>query len=179
MPYPWSITIPKIGAHSTLVPLGLDAEGALAVPPVDEPMQASWYAGADPRTEDADHDGVPDGDGDEWQPGESGGPAVLSGHVDGTGPDGRKGFPGIFARLPELAAGDEILIDRVDGSRLRFVVTEVQRYSKDALPWDRIMAETEEPELRAITCGGEFDRASGHYRDNDVIFAELAPGQSS
>jgi hypothetical protein len=29
-----------------------------------------------------------------------------------------------------------------------------------------------EPVLRLITCGGSFDRSTGHYRDNIIVFAE-------
>jgi hypothetical protein len=32
---------------------------------------------------------------------------------------------------------------------------------------------TNEPELRLITCGGAFDPATGHYRDNVIAFATL------
>lgn len=163
VPAPTAVTIPKIGAHSSLIPLGLTADGGLDVPPVDTPEQAAWYAGKEP-----------DVTGDEYGPGSEDGPAILSGHVDGTGPNGQHGYPGVFARLGELVAGDEILIDREDGAQLRFVVTAVERYSKASLPWDRIMAKTAKPSIRAITCGGSFDTAAGHYRDNDVVFAELA-----
>jgi hypothetical protein len=166
VPDPTEVTIPKIGAHSTLIPLGLTSDGALDVPPVDTPAQAAWYAGKQP-----------DVDGDEYEPGSPDGPAILSGHVDGTGPNGQHGYPGVFAKLGELVAGDQILIDREDGSQLTFVVTAVERYSKDALPWDRIMAPTEKPSLRAITCGGEFDPAARHYVDNVVVFADLAADQ--
>lgn len=168
---PTAITIPKLGAHSTLIPLGLGPDGELAPPPVDQPMQAGWYAGADPRTEDSDGDGRPDGDGDEFQPGEIG-PAIVAGHVDGV-VNGRKGQPGIFARLHELAPGDEILIDRDGQTSLRFVVTAVQRYRKAAFPTQAVYGPTERPELRLITCGGEFDRASGHYVDNTIAWATL------
>ena len=37
----------------------------------------------------------------------------------------------------------------------------------------RIWAPAEQPVLRLVTSGGTFDRASGHYTDNIVIFAEL------
>jgi hypothetical protein len=29
--------------------------------------------------------------------------------------------------------------------------------------------------LRLVTCGGTFDRASGHYRDNGIVFATALP----
>jgi hypothetical protein len=41
----------------------------------------------------------------------------------------------------------------------------------EALPTERIWNRTSEPVLRLITCGGSFDRSSGHYRDNIIVFA--------
>jgi len=163
IPDPTAISIPKLGVQSTLEPLGLTPEGALEVPPVDDPGQAAWYAGA-----------KPDVDGDEFKPGSEDGPAIISGHVDGTGPNGQHGFPGVFAKLTELAPGDQILVDREDGSQLKFVVTAVERYSKADLPWDKIMGPIDKPALRLITCGGDFDLAARHYKDNVVTYAELA-----
>lgn len=158
---PATITIPKINAHSTLEPLGLTPDGALDVPPVERPEQAGWYAGA-----------RPDADGDEWKPGERG-PAVIAGHVDGLYPDGRKGKPGIFARLHELAPGDEVIVEQVDGDQLTYRVTAVEQVGKHAFPWDRVMAEDGRATLQLITCGGEFNRARGHYEDNVIVFTEL------
>ncbi len=33
---------------------------------------------------------------------------------------------------------------------------------------------TARPELRLITCGGPFDKRTGSYPDNTVVFARLA-----
>lgn len=158
---PTAISIPKIGAQSSLIPLGLTETNELDVPPVSEPGQASWYAGRDPAF-----------DGDEWQPGENG-PAIIAGHVDGTGPDGRKGYPGVFARLTELAPGDQIVIERSPKAPLTFVVTGVEQVKKAAFPWDRVMAGTDTPTLRLITCSGPFQRSTGHYVENTIVWAEL------
>jgi sortase (surface protein transpeptidase) len=144
----------------------------MAVPPVDQPGQASWYAG--------EH---PDVDGDEWQPGENG-PAVIAGHVDGI-VNGQKGSPGVFFRLHELTPGAEIIVDRDGADPLTFVVDRVEQHHKDALDpaskqYDPALVDaiylgpTERPELRIVTCGGTFDRASGHYLDNVIVWAHLA-----
>lgn len=168
---PTAVGIPKLGAWSTLIPLGLtdvdcpDEPPCLDTPPVTAPMQAGWYAGQDPEFP-----------GDEWQPGEPG-PAVIAGHVDGV-VDGRKGQPGIFLRLHELVPGDQIIVERnhpeTPQSPLTFVVTSVQRYPKAAFPTEQVYGESGRPVLHLITCGGEFDRESGHYIDNVVVGAELA-----
>jgi sortase (surface protein transpeptidase) len=160
-PAPTAITIPAIGAHSTLVPLGLTPERALEVPPVDAPLQAGYYAGADPAKP-----------GDEVVPGAVGA-AVVVGHVDGV-IDGAKGRPGIFYRLREVKPGDEILIDRADGSQLRFVVERVEHHDKDSFPTSEVYGATPGPELRLITCGGSFDHEARSYRENIVAFARLA-----
>jgi hypothetical protein len=33
--------------------------------------------------------------------------------------------------------------------------------------------------LRLITCGGTFDRSTGHYRSNVVVYARLADGAAA
>ena len=67
---PTRVTVPSISAESSLVATGTQADGSLEVPPVSEPMQASWFNGSP-------------------TPGEIG-PSVILGHVNGNGQ------PGIF-----------------------------------------------------------------------------------
>ncbi|WP_436492698.1 class F sortase [Actinokineospora sp. HUAS TT18] len=145
---PASITIPKIGAESTLVPLGLNPDQTVEVPPVTQPMQAGWYR-LGPRPGDV-------------------GPAVVLGHVDGGGK------PGIFHRLRELAAGDEVRVSRADGSVALFTVTRVEQIAKKEFPTDRVYGETDAAELRLITCGGSFDAAAKSYRENVIVYASLS-----
>lgn len=156
-PDPVAISIPAIDAHSSLIALGLNDDDTLAVPSLDEPMQAAWYAGRDPAFA-----------GDEWDPGENG-PAIISGHVDG------RGKAGIFARLRELEEGDVVTVERDRADPVMFEVTGIERVSKDAFPWDRVMAPTAGPELRLITCGGDFNAATGHYEDNWIAWAREVP----
>jgi hypothetical protein len=158
---PTAIDIPKLGAHSTLEQLGLDpATGELLAPPIDEPMQAGFYGGPDPVFI-----------GDEVLPGELG-PAVVAAHVDGV-IDGRKGQPGLFHQLHTLQPGDEVLIERQDAPTLRFAVYAVELHTKAEFPTGRVYGDTDRPELRLVTCGGPFDRGSGHYTDNWIVWAAL------
>ncbi|MCP2203097.1 Sortase family protein [Lentzea flava] len=144
---PTEVRIPKIGATSSLIPLGLNPDETIEVPPVEKPMQAGWYKLA--RT-----------------PGEVG-PAVLLGHVDGN----RQ--PGIFFRLKELVAGDEVEVSRKDGSTARFRVHRTEQIAKNSFPTEAVYGDTREPELRLITCGGSFDQAAHSYRDNIIVYAKL------
>ncbi|GAB3153869.1 class F sortase [Amycolatopsis stemonae] len=144
---PVSIDIPKIRAHSSLVPLGVNADNTIQVPPVTTPLQAGWYTYAP-------------------TPGEVG-PAIVLGHVDGNHQKG------IFYRLKELAAGDRVSIARKDGSTALFEVTKVHQVPKQDFENEGVYDDTAGPELRLITCGGVFDRSAHNYVDNIVVYAKL------
>jgi sortase family protein len=163
---PTAITIPKIGARSDIIPLGLNVDGSLQVPPVDDPLQAGWWAGPKP--------GVA-GEPGEVRPGERGS-AVVAAHVDGV-INGRKGQPGLFARLHELVPGDEVFVDQVDGGQLRFLVARVEQHDKDKFPTAAVYEASDASRLNLVTCTGSFDRAAGHYRSNLIVFTTLAPEQ--
>ena len=138
---PTAVRIPAIGVDARLVAVGLKADGAMQVPDFG---LAGWYERG-PRPGDP-------------------GPAVLVGHVDSrSGPD-------VFARLRELAPGDRVTVRYASGTRV-FGVERVERHPKTALPVADIWPATSRPLLRLITCGGQFDRRSGHYLDNVVVFA--------
>ncbi len=61
------------------------------------------------------------------------------------------------------------------GEPRTFVVIDAAQYPKGDLPDSVFGFGAPEPELRLITCGGTFDAATGHYRDNYVVYAQLAP----
>jgi hypothetical protein len=82
--------------------------------------------------------------------------------------------PAVFDRLRSLQPGDEILVDRADGTTVRFEVTAEGTYRRAAFPSDLVYYPTLEPELRLVTCGGPFDAGTGTYRDHLVVFAAQA-----
>ena len=57
---------------------------------------------------------------------------------------------------------------------LAFRITKVEQFSRRNFPTKRVYGATKDPELRLITCGGDYDHAAGHYKDNLVVFADLA-----
>jgi hypothetical protein len=140
---PVGVEIPRVGITSSLERLALDDDGVLAAPA--SYGTAGWFAGGP-------------------EPGQPG-PAVVAGHVDSR--DG----PAVFYRLAELRPGDEVLVHREDGSTVRFRVDEVDQHAKDAFPTASVYGPVPGPELRLITCAGEFDRSSHAYRDNLVVYA--------
>ena len=49
----------------------------------------------------------------------------------------------------------------------------LQKVAKDTFPTAAVYGKSAYPSLRLITCGGPFDRATGHYVDNIVVYAHL------
>jgi hypothetical protein len=142
-PRPVRITIPAIGVSAPIIALGLDRSGALEVP--HDFGDTGWWAGG-------------------ARPGERG-PAVIAGHVDSyTG-------PAVFFRVGKLSRGDLIIVQRADGRLVHFHVQRTAHYPKAHFPSAEVYGPTGGPALRLITCSGTFDRASGHYLDNTVVYA--------
>ena len=142
---PRRLLIPTIGVDSRLQRLGRNADGSVEVPL--EWQVAGWFAEGP-------------------APGERG-PAVILGHVDS-----RTG-PAVFYHLRELQPGDAILVKHAQGRVTKFVVDRVEQFDKNGFPTHAVYFPTLKPVLRLITCGGDFDQSSGHYRDNVIAFASL------
>jgi sortase (surface protein transpeptidase) len=146
-PVPVRIDIPVIEVSSPLDRLGRARDRTVQVPSRWE--RAGWYA---PGT----------------RPGDPGS-AVILGHVDS------KRGPAVFYRLRELRRGDLVEVAGADGTSVRFAVDRVEQFDKRRFPTDEVYYPTLTPELRLVTCGGEFDATAGHYRSTIIVFATLRP----
>ncbi|WP_033294846.1 class F sortase [Amycolatopsis jejuensis] len=144
---PVSIDVSSIAAHSSLVPLGLNDDKTVQVPPVDQPLQAGWYKFGP-------------------LPGQIG-PAVILGHIDGNHQKG------IFWRLHEVKTGDQVVIGRKDGSKATFTVTKVDQIAKKTFPTEAVYGNTSDPQIRLITCGGTYDPEKKSYLDNIIVYGSL------
>lgn len=140
---PTTLRIPDIQLNTTITPVGLDKDGALIVP--DNSNIAGWY------------DKSP-------TPGQKG-PSVIDGHLDN-----ETGIA-VFWRLRELVPGQIVEIDRADGTTAKFAVDKVQSYSQSNFPTAEVYNNLNHSGLRLITCGGTFDKATGHYSENVIVFA--------
>lgn len=140
------LVIPYVGVDAPLIDLRLDSERRLPAPPEDEPDVAGWYA-------------------DGPSPGEPG-TAIAVGHLDtNTG-------PAVFGGLGELKRGKRVEVRRADGRTAVYSVDAIKSYEKDKFPNREVYGARKRPELRLITCGGNYDRRTG-YSGNVVVFAHL------
>jgi hypothetical protein len=141
---PTTLAIPALRVQATVVPVDSSGE-ILGVPP--DPAQVGWWTGSAP-------------------PGAASGTVVIDGHIDSatTG-------PGAFYQLTDLHINDPLTITTTTGDRRNYTVTGRRTYPKtNRLPPD-LFATTGPPRLVLITCGGSFDRSTGSYSHNIVVFA--------
>ena len=142
-PLPVRLRIPSLQVDAPVGPVGTLPDRSVEVP--DRWEEVGWFDGG-------------------ARPGEDG-PAALLGHVDS------KAGPAVFVRLPQVRRGAVVEVVDAEGGVARFAVDRVQQYPKTRFPTEAVYLPVLRPELRLITCGGAFDRSTGHYVDNIVVYA--------
>ncbi|WP_203811321.1 class F sortase [Paractinoplanes tereljensis] len=141
---PARIRIDRLNVSATVVPVGVDAAGEVVVPPSVDTV--GWYRYGPGL-------GMP-------------GSMVVAGHVDSA----QQGN-GAFARLRMLGTGDRVEVTGTDGHVAAYRVVGREEYPKATIQLDRYFTSTGPQRLTLITCGGPFNQATGHYRDNVVVTA--------
>jgi sortase (surface protein transpeptidase) len=146
---PQRLDIPDLGVQAPVVARGLDGQGAIDPPPFDQAGVVGWYAA-----------GVKPG---------AAGTALMVGHVD------TETRPAVFYKLSSLRPGERIRVVRDDGKVADFTVDDIRVLSRDRFDARQAYGQRESgrAELRLITCGGSFDRASRSYTANVVVSAYL------
>ncbi|MET9732973.1 class F sortase [Streptomyces sp. NPDC006458] len=146
---PQRVDIPGLGIQAPVVARGLDREGAVDPPPFDQPGVVGWYAGGAAP-------GAP-------------GAAVLVGHVD------TETRPAVFYKVSALVPGETVRVVRDDGTVAEFTVDDIDVVARDHFDAREAYGVREKgrAELRLITCGGTFDRASRSYTANVIVSAYL------
>ena len=148
---PERLLIPAIGVDTSVMSLGLAADGEVRVPPIEAHAPAGWYKGSP-------------------TPGQTG-PSVLLGHVT-VGSYG----DGVFLHLDRLHKGDRVSVVRQDGSTAVFAVDSLQTVAKSHFPTSAVYGNVDHPALRLITCGGTRISGGGGYPDNVIVYASLVSG---
>ncbi|MEU8625905.1 class F sortase [Streptomyces sp. NPDC048669] len=146
---PRSVEIPSIGVRAPVVSRGLDEDGAITPPSFDTPQTVGWY-------------------GSGTEPGAKG-PALFVGHVD------TETKPAVFYGLSAARPGAKVEVTRTDGTTAEFTIDDVQVFTRERFDAQKAYGPREDgrAELRLITCGGTYDRASHEYTANVVVSAYL------
>ena len=142
---PTRVRISTLGIDAPVASVGIDlAKGELDVP-VNIGRTGWWRDGA--------------------APGDSAGAVLIGGHVDSA-----RAGAGAFFTLKNATSRDRVQIVTSDGRTRTYRVTSVRRMPKEQLPTE-IYSLKGRARLVLVTCGGTFDTATGHYRDNVVVTA--------
>ena len=140
---PVRLGIPALGVDAPIVPVGIQAGGAMEVP--EDVKTAGWYRfGPLPGAR---------------------GSAMLIGHVDS-----RTQGPGVFFGLSRLPLGERIGVQLGEGPTQYFVSVARRFIDKDELPLD-LFGREGPPRLTLVTCGGGFDEQARSYTHNVVVYA--------
>lgn len=142
---PTQVDVPSIGAKSSLIPLGLNADHTFNLPDAHHPLQGGWF---EVTTKDPQRTPV----------------LVIIGHVDGD----QK--PGLFFHLRDIKPGAKVTVGMDDGTTRNYSITHLDRVPKTAFPGPAVFAPTPDSEIRLITCGGKLDRQAHSYEDNEVAY---------
>lgn len=145
---PAAMQIPAIDVDAEVETRGI-VDGAMQDP--SGPWVVSWYqetalAGAD-------------------------GNAVFAGHVDYVDVG-----PAVFYGVKQLVEGDQIILTGEDGRTYTYAVSWYQLYPVAELTPEtiqEIVGPTDEPSVTLITCGGDFNYATGEYIARYIVRATL------
>ncbi|MDI1463447.1 class F sortase [Catellatospora sp. KI3] len=146
---PVALSIPVMSLNAKVDAVGIDARsGDFAVPPSVE--RVGWYR---------------------YGPGMEAvaGSIVIAGHVDSAA-QGK----GAFFTLRDLTEGAAVRLTDATGRGYGFQVVGVEQFRKARIPLERYFARDGALRLTLITCGGPFDEATRHYRDNVVVTATVS-----
>ncbi|WP_225878045.1 class F sortase [Spongiactinospora rosea] len=144
---PLRLVIKKLKVNAPIKSVGLAKDGTIQVPPANDPNRVGWYR-LGPTAGQA-------------------GPSIMLGHKDTTSRSA------VFSRLPELRYGDQIEVHRQDGTVAVFTVGGIEQADKRTFPTQRVYGDRENAQLHLITCGGTYNRVTGHYTDNVIVYATL------
>lgn len=147
---PSNLRVAAIGAVAPVVPTTVDDKGGLGIP--DDPRQVGWWSGG-------------------AAPGSPYGTVLLAGHVDSA----QEGL-GSLVDLSRTPIGATVRVSGPAGASQAYRVVARRSYPKATLPWRELFRQDVPARLLLVTCGGEFDRRTGHYERNVVVFAVPAQG---
>ena len=142
---PARIRIASLDIDASISPAAIDlVHGALGIP-ADVHRVGWWRDGRSPAA--------------------NRGSILLAGHRDSA-----RAGKGVFLRLNSAITGTLVEVTTTSGHTFTYRVASVRSYPKNALPIS-VYSRRGQARLVLVTCGGPFDSATGHYRDNIVVTA--------
>jgi len=142
------LIIPTIGVNASIEPVGVLADGDLAVPTRNPWDGVGWY-------QDGPYPGAQ-------------GSAIIDGHLDRPG-----GSPAVFWNLRNLHIGDSIMIVNPGEKSLQFRVMNMKYYAPNNAPLQTIFGNRAGNFLNLITCAGQWIPSQHQTTLRLVIYTAL------
>lgn len=139
---PRIVRVPKLGVEARVLRMGIK-DGRIEAP--QSIWDTGWYDGS-------------------AKPGESG-VSFIDGHVSGPSQ------PAVFEKLDTLKAGDQISVERGDGTTITYSVKSVETIPLDKVNIRTILASGEKNGLVLMTCGGNY---MGNYTYDSRVVVQAA-----
>lgn len=144
-PPPVSVSIADLGIAMPVDPVGVEPDGSMSLPETGD--RAGWYQFGPSASSEK-------------------GAVVVAAHVDT-----RATGIGEFAKLVDIQPGAQIALVDSAGATFTYTVSTTERIAKAEVPLDRVFDRAGDRRLVLVTCGGKFDRETGHYVDNVIVTA--------
>lgn len=146
--YPMQLEIPSIYVNAKMQQTTINSKGAMGVP--TNFSDVAWYV-----------NGVVPGNL---------GTAVIDGHFDNG-----LGMDGVFKHLDQVQNGEEVVITRKDGKKLRYKITSVEHiaYDDPATAHKVFDPQTHRSEIKLVTCGGSWVPETKTYQMRIIVTAVL------
>lgn len=143
---PRALYINKIDVAARILPMGVNPDNSMQVP--INIFDSGWYTGS-------------------AKPGTSGA-VVVNAHASGPTRQG------LFAYLDTLEQGDEIAIERGDGTRFTYRVTHMETVDLGNVDMQKVMRTHNDVEegLNLITCAGSWMQEDGTYDQRTLVYTE-------
>lgn len=142
------LRIPKFGITSRIKPVGKTNEGKVAVP--GSVHDVGWYNQSQSINSPS-------------------GAMFLVGHV--SGPTQK----GVFHKLNQLTTGDQIVIEKGDGTEVAFQVIDQNSYNVNSVDMGRALSThkdySSKLNINLMTCSGGFDPTSQSYNERFLLSA--------
>ena len=143
---PGRLIIRSIGVDAQVIAVGVDKDGNMAV--TNESYDVGWY-----------NKGPAPGDS---------GDAVIDGHLDWYDTS-----RAVFYNLKNVRRGDDIEVQRLDGTIKHFKVTNIQTVAYNARVAG-LFDPSGPARLSLITCGGAWDTKTNQYLERVIVDATLS-----
>lgn len=140
---PKQLLIPSLSINARVQHVGVNAKGMMAAP--SNFTDAAWYKYG-------------------TVPGKLGS-AVIDGHVDNG-----LALAGVFKHLGDIKVGDDVYVVTASGTKLHFVVSDVETYPYTDGPTEKIFNARDAAHLNLITCAGTWTKGGHTYNERLVVY---------